>query len=355
MTSPANGDDVREESIPEEPIEPGPEEILLDEEIVAPAEAAKPAAAPRAKSARAKAAAPSRAAAGPAYQGSLSLYLSRINKYPVLDREAELAIARKWRETGDPEAAQQLITSNLRFVVKIAQEYRTYGIKLGDLIQEGNIGLMQAVNRFDPDKGYRLISYAVWWIRAYIHNFILRSWSLVKLGTTQAQRRLFYQLNRAKRRISGLQGKGETERVRILSEKLDASEEEIREMERRLAGRDLPLDVPIGDDTDTTYLDLVPAKTQNQEEMIGDRQERSVLREKVTGILASLPKRERYILEQRILSEKPMTLRSIGEKFGISRERVRQLETATIEKIRAEVAPELGVEVKGPVRLQIDD
>jgi len=288
-------------------------------------------------------------------QGSLSQYLSRINKYPVLDRETELALAKKWRDEGDREAAQKLITSNLRFVVKISQEYRTYGIKLADLIQEGNIGLMQAVNRFDPDKGYRLISYAVWWIRAYIHNFILRSWSLVKLGTTQAQRRLFYQLNRAKRRISGLQSKTEPERVRILSEKLDASEEEIREMERRLSGRDLPLDVPIGDDTDTTYLDLVPAKSPSQEDQLVDREEREVLREKVAQILGQLPKRERYILEKRILSETPMTLRSIGEKFGISRERVRQLETATIERIRAEVAPQLGVEVKGPIRYSAED
>jgi RNA polymerase sigma-32 factor len=288
-------------------------------------------------------------------QGSLSQYLSRINKYPVLDRETELALARKWRDEGDREAAQKLITSNLRFVVKISQEYRTYGIKLADLIQEGNIGLMQAVNRFDPDKGYRLISYAVWWIRAYIHNFILRSWSLVKLGTTQAQRRLFYQLNRAKRRISGLQSKTEPERVRILSEKLDASEDEIREMERRLSGRDLPLDVPIGDDTDTTYLDLVPAKSPSQEDQLVDREEREVLREKVAQIIGKLPKRERYILEKRILSEKPMTLRSIGEKFGISRERVRQLETATIERIRAEVAPDLGVEAKGPIRYSAED
>jgi len=195
----------------------------------------------------------------------------------------------------------------------------------------------------------------VWWIRAYIHNFILRSWSLVKLGTTQAQRRLFYQLNRAKRRISGLQSKTEPERVRILSEKLDASEEEIREMERRLSGRDLPLDVPIGDDTDTTYLDLVPAKSPSQEDQLVDREEREVLREKVAQILGQLPKRERYILEKRILSETPMTLRSIGEKFGISRERVRQLETATIERIRAEVAPQLGVEVKGPIRYSAED
>ena len=291
-----------------------------------------------------------------ALQGSLSQYLSRINKYPVLDRETELELARRWRDHGDQQAAQQLITSNLRFVVKIAQEYRTYGIKLADLIQEGNIGLMQAVNRFDPDKGYRLISYAVWWIRAYIHNFILRSWSLVKLGTTQAQRRLFYQLNRAKRRVSSLQGKTEPERVRILSEKLDASEDEIREMERRLAGRDLPLDVPIGDDTDTTYLDLVPSKSISQEEQLVDREEREVLREKVAIILSRLPKRERYILEKRILSEKPMTLRSIGEKFGISRERVRQLETATIEKIRVEVAPELGVDVNSLGKFQsLDD
>lgn len=288
-------------------------------------------------------------------QGSLSQYLSRINKYPVLDRETELALARKWRDEGDREAAQKLITSNLRFVVKISQEYRTYGIKLADLIQEGNIGLMQAVNRFDPDKGYRLISYAVWWIRAYIHNFILRSWSLVKLGTTQAQRRLFYQLNRAKRRISGLQSKTEPERVRILSEKLDASEDEIREMERRLSGRDLPLDVPIGDDTDTTYLDLVPARSPSQEDQLVEREEREVLREKVAQIIGKLPKRERYILEKRILSEKPMTLRSIGEKFGISRERVRQLETATIERIRMEVAPDLGVEAKGPIRYSAED
>src|SRR5687768_167504 len=226
----------------------------------------------------------------PSTSGSLAMYLSEINQFPLLTQPEEQRLARLFRDGGDFKAGHTLVTSNLRFVVKISQEYRTYGIKLADLIQEGNIGLMQAVNRFDPDKGYRLISYAVWWIRAYIHNFILRSWSLVKLGTTQAQRRLFYQLNRAKRRVSELQGKSEGERVRILSEKLDASEDEIREMERRLAGRDLPLDVPIGDDTDTTYLDLVPSKSISQEDQIVDREEREVLREKVAEILTTLPK-----------------------------------------------------------------
>ena len=286
---------------------------------------------------------------------SLSQYLSRINKYPVLDREGELALARKWRDGGDRQAAEALITSNLRFVVKISHEYRAYGIKLGDLIQEGNLGLMQAVNRFDPDRGFRLISYAVWWIRAYIHNFILRSWSLVKLGTTQAQRRLFYQLNRAKRRLGGLVGKTEAERTRILSEKLDASEDEIREMERRLSGRDLPLDVPIGDETDTTYLDLVPARTPGQEEQIVDREERDLLRERVAQAMKVLPKRERYILEHRLLSETPMTLGCIGEKFGICRERVRQLESGIIARLRAEVAPGLGIDPKRPIQHSVGE
>ncbi len=288
-----------------------------------------------------------------AVPSSHSKYLARIRAYPVLTREAEVALARKYRNEGDKAAARTLVESNLRFVVKICSEYRTYGIKMEDLIQEGNLGLMQAVERFDPEKGYRLISYAVWWIRAYVHNLILRSWSLVKMGTTQAQRRLFYQLGRAKRRITELQGKSHGERVRILAEKLDATEDEIREMEQRMTGRDVTLDTPVGDDTDTTFLDLVPSKSPAQDTQMLEREEMQVLRAKIVMIAKTLPKRERFILENRILSESPMTLRDIGTKFGISRERIRQLEVGIIEKLRDQVASELGIELKGKIKFAV--
>lgn len=280
-----------------------------------------------------------------AHSSSHSQYLSRIRAYPVLTREAEAELARQWRDNNDRKAAQRLVESNLRFVVKIAGEYRTYGLKMEDLIQEGNLGLMKAVEKFDPDKGYRLISYAVWWIRAYIHNLILRSWSLVKMGTTQAQRRLFYQLGRAKRRLNQLEGKTREERTRVLAEKLDATEEEVTEMERRLAGRDASLDTPIGDDSDTTYLEQLACKAPTQDEQLVEHEQRVVLREKLLLLSRTLNKRERYILERRLLSETPETLREIGAHFGVSRERIRQLETAILDRLRIEVSDELGFEL----------
>ncbi len=277
----------------------------------------------------------------------LSAYLSQVRAFPLLDREAELALARKFRNEGDRTAAQALVTNNLRFVVKVARQYQNYGIKLEDLIQEGNIGLMKAVEKFDPAKGYRLITYAVWWIRAYIHNLILRSWSLVKMGTTQAQRRLFYQLSRAKRRIAGMSEMSSAERHRVLADKLDASEDEIREMERRTAGRDVTLDAPIGDESDTTFLDLVPGHEANAEQVIGDNEEREVLRNAVSELARNLKPRERYILKNRVLAEEPECLREIGARFNVSRERVRQLETILIQRLRetmsAEFEPSLRV------------
>ena len=269
---------------------------------------------------------------------SLSTYLSEINQYPLLSPQEEQALSRSFR-AGDLSAGHHLVTSNLRFVVKVAYEYRSYGLKMSDLIQEANIGLMKAVQKFDPEKGIRLISYAVWWIRAYIQNYVLRNWSLVKLGTTQAQRRLFFSLARTRRELEKLgAGDGHIVNADEIAKKLNVKPTEVREMEQRMGGRDLSLDAPVGEDGDATHLDFVESEAASHADEVADRQQAGLTRNLVQRALTRLDPRERFIIEQRVMSDSEMTLSELGEHFGFSRERARQLEIRAKDKLKAELA-----------------
>ncbi len=269
---------------------------------------------------------------------TLSTYLSEINQYPLLSAAEEQALARRFLQ-GDMQAGHQLVTSNLRFVVKVSYEYRSYGIKMSDLIQEANIGLMKAVQKFDPDKGIRLISYAVWWIRAYIQNYILKNWSLVKLGTTQAQRRLFFSLARTRRELERL-GSGDAHIVDAeeIAQKLGVKASEVREMEQRMGGRDLSLDAPMGEEGDATHMDFVESESASQVDEVADRQQAKLARERIQLALARLDPRERFIIEHRVMGDAEMTLSELGEHFGFSRERARQLEIRAKDKLKLELA-----------------
>jgi len=271
--------------------------------------------------------------------GSLSMYLSEINQYSLLTQEEEQKLARRFL-TGDLQAGHNLVTSNLRFVVKVSYEYRSYGIKMSDLIQEGNIGLMKAVQKFDPDKGIRLISYAVWWIRAYIQNYILKSWSLVKLGTTQAQRKLFFSLARTRRELEKLNSDGETNASNVdeIAKRLHVKPGEVREMEQRMGGRDLSLDAPMGEDGGNSHVDFVVSAAISQDDEFADKEEAGLINERVKLALLRLDPRERFIIEQRVMNERPMTLKELGEHFGFSRERARQLEIRAKDKLKNELA-----------------
>jgi RNA polymerase sigma-32 factor len=270
--------------------------------------------------------------------GSLAMYLSEINQYSLLKVEEEQALARGFLQ-GDLAAGHKLVTSNLRFVVKVAYEYRSYGIKMSDLIQEGNIGLMKAVQKFDPDKGIRLISYAVWWIRAYIQNYVLKNWSLVKLGTTQAQRRLFFALARTRRELEKLgSGEGNIVDAEEIARKLNVKATEVREMEQRMGGRDLSLDAPMGEEGGNSHVDFVESGSTSQDDEFADREEAGLINTRVRTALMRLDPRERFIIEQRVMNERPMTLKELGEHFGFSRERARQLEIRAKDKLKAELA-----------------
>jgi RNA polymerase sigma-32 factor len=265
---------------------------------------------------------------------AMDRYVSEINRYPILTRKQEVELAQKYAREADLTSAHKLVVSNLRFVVKIAHEYRGYGLKLLDLVQEGNIGLMMAVKKFDPDKGYRLISYAVWWIRAYIQNFVMRSWSLVKLGTTQAQRKLFFRLRSEREKADREVGGGVAASSRHLAQRLSVDESEIIDMEMRLSARDFSLDVELQDGAKQTHVDLLPAHNVDQEEAYGAYEERTMLRGKVKEAMQILNEKERYIVENRLMAEEPKTLQEIGKHFSISRERARQIEGNVIRKIR---------------------
>jgi RNA polymerase sigma-32 factor len=277
----------------------------------------------------------------PNASSSLELYLSEINQFPLLTVEEEQRLAREFRKKGDTRAAHRLVTSNLRFVVKVAYEYRSYGFKMSDLIQEGNIGLMKAVQKFDPDKGIRLISYAVWWIRAYIQNYILKSWSLVKLGTTQAQRKLFFSLARTKRELDKLSSEhgadSDGEDTGKIAKKLRVKPGEVQEMQQRMEGRDLSLDAPMGDDGAYSHVDFVVGHGPSQDSELSGAQEQAMVSSRIGEALARLDQRERYIIEMRVMSDKPMTLKELGEHFGFSRERARQLEIRAKEKLKQEL------------------
>ena len=282
---------------------------------------------------------------------SLELYLSEINRFPLLTVEEEQRLARAFAADHDSRAAHRLVTANLRFVVKVAYEYRSYGFRMADLIQEGNIGLMKAVQKFDPDKGIRLISYAVWWIRAYIQNHILKSWSLVKLGTTQAQRKLFFSLARTRRELDrtssehGADSDGrDSDKV---ATKLHVKASEVEEMAQRMEGRDLSLDAPMGDEGGNTHVEFVPARDPGPDDELSGAQEQAMVSGRVGVALANLDRRERFIIEKRVMSEQPMTLKELGEHFGFSRERARQLEIRAKEKLKQELRA-LATEIDWP-------
>lgn len=284
----------------------------------------------------------------PAVTDLLDIYIAEINQFSILTSDEEFKLAVQFKKHKDLKAAEKLVTANLRFVVKIAYEYKNYGIKLVDLIQEGNIGLMHAVKKFDPYKGYRLISYAVWWIRAYIQNFIIRSWSIVKIGTTQAQRKLFFKLNQVKNRLQALSR--ENPDFKEVAELLNVKESEIEDMDQRLSNRDVSLDVSISNEGETTYLDHLVYDGESQEDSLIRQEEKSLVRRDIAGALAKLSERENYIVKNRIMSDKPETLQQIGDRFKITRERARQIEQEALKKLRTAL-PYFGPE-EGPRPVQ---
>lgn len=272
----------------------------------------------------------------PEVSNALDIYVSQINRFPILTAEEEFKLAVRYRKESDLEAAERLVVSNLRFVVKIAHKYRNYGVKLLDLIQEGNIGLMHAVKKFDPYKGYKLISYAVWWIRAYIQNFVIKSWSLVKIGTTQAQRKLFFKLNQTKRKLQKLSRK--KPEFKEVAELLNVKESEIEEMDNRLNNRDLSLDASISDEGESTYIDYLVYDGEDQEKALIKKEETALVRKNIEHELSKLNDRERYIARNRIMADTPETLQKIGDNFGVTRERARQIEKGVLKKLQASIA-----------------
>jgi RNA polymerase sigma-32 factor len=278
----------------------------------------------------------------PVVKNSLESYLTQINQFPLLTQEEEFKLATRYRKDNDIEAAQKLITSNLRFVVKVAFEYKSYEVKLLDLIQEGNIGLMMAVKKFDPYKGYRFISYAIWWIRAYIQNFIIKTWSLVKIGTTQAQKKLFYKIGKVRKALE-LDPDNE-KRYDVLADDLDVAKEEIMEMEQRMSARDLSLDAPFDEDHELTPLDLLQDGSVNQEEALIVEQEKKILATEVLDAMRRLNEKEAFIIKNRIMAESPLTLQEIGDHLRLSRERVRQIESEALKKLKREMGPSVSLQ-----------
>jgi RNA polymerase sigma-32 factor len=268
----------------------------------------------------------------------LQRYLTEIRRFPLLGRDEEHRLAVQYKDYGDVHAAYKLVTSNLRLVVMIAREYQKAFKNLLDLIQEGNMGLMEAVKNFDPYRGVRFPSYAVWWIRAYMIRYIMNDWRMVKIGTTQAQRKLFFNLQKEKEKI---EAEGLTPGPKLLAQRLHVKEDEVVEMEQRLGSRDLSVDVPIGDDDEATLLNFLQDNKQSPEEEFADSQYRELLRQKMEQFAKSLKDKELVIYRERLLTEDPVTLREIGEKYGISRERVRQIEERVKKKLKAYLNKEL--------------
>ncbi len=273
----------------------------------------------------------------PALSDGLTYYLETIQRYPLLSREEEFKIAKRYQETRDPKDAEILVTSNLRFVVKVAAEYSQFRSKLIDLIQEGNIGLMHAVKEFNPYKGARLITYAVWWIRGYIQDYLMKQYSLVKIGTTHSQRKLFYNLKKEKDKLDRM---GMEPTVKLLSDQLGVSEKDVRIMEQRMARKDVSLDQPVRDNESTHFLDLEPASNEDiTEELIG-KESLEKLKQVIHHLKDQLSKKEIYILDKRLLSDEPMKLQEIGNEWKVSREAVRQMEARLLKKIRKKMLPD---------------
>ncbi|PWU14605.1 MAG: RNA polymerase subunit sigma [Bdellovibrio sp.] len=262
------------------------------------------------------------------------LYMQEIRQYPLLSREQEFSLAKRYFETKDPAAAQALVTSNLRFVVKVAAEYAKFGARMIDLIQEGNMGLMHAVREFNPYKGVRLITYAVWWIRGYIQEYMLKQYSMVKIATTTNQKRLFYRLQKEKQALDAM---GEEPTPALISQRMGIPEDEVKLMEQRLSSRDVSLDQPLDPDSPARLSDLHRAEEVSLDERLAHNEEIAILKEKIEELRPELSSREKIILEERLLSDEPLTLQEIGDKYGITREAVRQMETRVMRKLKEKV------------------
>jgi RNA polymerase sigma-32 factor len=270
--------------------------------------------------------------------GGTTRYLEEIRRFPMLQAEEESALARRWREHGDSDAAHALVTSHLRLVVKIAVGYRGYGLPVSELISEGNLGLMQAAKRFDPEQGFRFATYAMWWIKAAIHEYVLRSWSLVKMGTTANQKKLFFNLRKAKSRIAAVEeGDMHPDQVKLIAQRLGVTEQDVVEMNRRLGG-DVSLNAQLRDDGDSgEWQDWLVEEGSDQEAQLADSEQSENRRKALGEALSVLNKRERRIFEARRLAEEPITLHDLAAEFGISRERVRQIEARAFQKVQRAV------------------
>jgi RNA polymerase sigma-32 factor len=268
-------------------------------------------------------------------EGNLTRYLQEIRKFPMLSAEEELELSRRWRDHEDMEAAHKLVTSHLRLVAKIAMGYRGYGLPVGELISEGNVGMMQAVKRFDPDRGFRLATYAMWWIRAAIQEYILHSWSLVKMGTTASQKKLFFNLRRLKGQMQAIDdGDLQPEQVAKIAHALDVPEQDVISMNRRLSAPDHSLNAPVRSDSEGEWQDWLVDESDSQETAIAEHEELSGRKALLASALKTLNERERHILIERRLKDNPTTLEELSQQYGISRERVRQIEVRAFEKLQ---------------------
>jgi RNA polymerase sigma-32 factor len=268
-------------------------------------------------------------------EGGLSRYLQEIRKFPLLEPEEEYMLAKRWREHGDVDAAHRLVTSHLRLVAKIAMGYRGYGLPISEIIAEGNVGLMQAVKRFEPDKGFRLATYAMWWIRAAIQEYILRSWSLVKMGTTAAQKKLFFNLRKVKGQIQAIEeGDLHPDQVETIATRLGVPEQDVISMNRRLAAPDHSLNAPLRAESEGEWQDWLVDEQTNQESELAEREELEQRRGLLSDSLGALNERERHILTERRLKDEPATLEELSKVYNISRERVRQIEVRAFEKLQ---------------------
>src|SRR5215475_9525074 len=272
--------------------------------------------------------------------GGLSRYLAEIRKFPMLAKDEEFMLAKRWQEHEDPDAAHQMVTSHLRLVAKIAMGYRGYGLPVSEIVSEGNVGLMQAVKRFDPDKGFRLATYAMWWIRAATQEYVLRSWSMVKMGTTAAQKKLFFNLRKAKSNIGAIEeGDLTPDHTATLADKLGVTEKEVTEMNRRLTGPDASLNAPLRSESESEWQDWLADDTMDQETRLAEREERGDRHDALSLALDTLSERERDIIQERRLKDEPATLEELSQKYGVSRERVRQIEVRAFEKLQAAMQP----------------
>jgi len=267
----------------------------------------------------------------------LDRYMDELRQHPLLSRDEEQSLAQRFRDDGDLEAAHRLIVGNLRFVVKIAHEYRAYGMKMFDIIQEGNVGLMRAVKTFDPDRGYRLISYAVWWIRSHINSYVQRTWSMVRMGLNSNRRKLFYKMRSERSKAeadAAMAGEGGVSAA-DLAARLNVDEKDVVDMEVRLAGRDFSLNSQIGDDGGApTHLDMLESADESQDDMVARREQHAMVRATMDEVRQQSNDKEVHIIDNRLLSDDPESLQSIGDRFGVSRERIRQLENRVVKRLR---------------------